>query len=242
MNLTAFAERHNNPVHIVQLRSLLAEFTGSFLLAFFALSVGAIFLAQDVFLNHALVCLSIGMITFLATFFLYGASGSHFNPAVSIGFFIANRISFGRFIAYACTHILGGILAAILVVFLFSDAADDSFLLLSEPAVLHNPQGLMLLSICQSVMMFIVLLLFLVLTYLNKNKLYVATAMAITVCIASFVSLSITDYPLNPALTIGDLLFFREHEIADAVIIWLSPFAGGCMAGIIYFITLIRPA
>lgn len=241
MSLTAFAERHKNPIHIVQLKSLLAEFTGTFLLTFFVLSAYAVFLFEDAFFNQILVCLSIGITTFLTTFFLYPVSGSHFNPAISVGFFIANRISFGRLLTYTCTHILGGFLATLLVVFLFSKNGDDYFLQLPNPTVLNYPEGLMLSSVCQSVMMFIVLLLFLGLTYLNKSKLYIATSMAIAVGIASFISLSITNYPLNPAITIGELLFFSNHEIADMIIIWLSPYAGSCMAGIIYFITFIKP-
>ncbi|RKS19161.1 glycerol uptake facilitator-like aquaporin [Flavobacterium endophyticum] len=241
MRLTAFADRHKNTIHTIQLRSLLAEFTGTFLLTFFALAASAVVGFQDAFLNQILACFSIGGITFLTTFFLYSVSGSHFNPAVSVGFFIANRIGFSKLVVYICTHIISGLLATLLVFFLFSDNRNDSILLFSTPVVPHHPESLMLSSVCQSVMMFIVLLLFLGLTYLQKGRLYMATFMAIAIGIANFVNLSITSYPLNPAMTAGELLLFRKHEMLDAVIVWLSPFAGACMAGIIYFITFIRP-
>ncbi|MEZ0007867.1 glycerol uptake facilitator-like aquaporin [Flavobacterium sp. 28YEA47A] len=241
MSLPAFASGHKKMFAKVQLGSILAEFTGTFLLTFFAIAGTIVLFFHDNFFNQTLVSLYIGTITFLATFFSYPISGSHYNPAISVGFFIANRIGFNRLIAYVCTQIISGILAAVLVFYLFSYKPGVFSEMLTKPTTLIYHEGLMLSTICQSVMMFIVLLLFLGLTYLKKSKLYVASIMAITVFMANFVNLSITNYPLNPAITAAELLLCGNHKAIEALSLWLSPFAGAGLAGIIYYITFIRP-
>lgn len=241
MNLPAFAVRHKKSPYALQLKTIFAEFIGTFLLTFFAIAGALVLLSQDVFFNQLFSCFYIGILTFLGIFCCYTISGSHFNPAISLGFFIANRISFQKFIAYLSTQIAGGVLATFFVFYLFSNNKDAVSSLLSKSPTLNNPQGLMLSSICQSVMMFMVLLLFLGLTYLKKDKLYIAAFMAMAVFMASFVNISITNYPLNPAITVGELLIFGDYGIIDGFILWISPFAGACMAGIIYYITFIKP-
>ncbi|WP_447636540.1 aquaporin [Flavobacterium microcysteis] len=241
MSLPAFASGHTKMFSKVQLGSILAEFIGTFLLAFFAITGTVALLFQDNFFNQILVCLYLGTITFLATFFSYQISGSHYNPAISVGFFIANRIGINRLIAYVCTHLIGGVLAVALVSYLFSQKTGTLSGMFTKPVTLIHKEGLMLSTICQSVLMFIVLLLFLGLTYLKKSKLYVASIMAVTVFMANFVNLSITNYPLNPAITAAELLLYGNHQAIEALSLWLSPFAGAGLAGIIYYITFIRP-
>ncbi|MBL7867501.1 MAG: aquaporin [Flavobacterium lindanitolerans] len=241
MSLPTFASGHKKMFAKVQLASILAEFAGTFLLTFFVVAGMLIPFFQDNFFNQLLLCLSIGTLTFLATFFFYPISGSHYNPAISVGFFIANRIGFNRLIAYTCMHVAGGILATFLGFYLFSQKAGTISGMFIKPTVLGYEEGLMLSTVCQSVLMFIVLLLFLGLTYLKKSKLYVASIMAITVFMANFVNMSITNYPLNPAITAAELLIYGNHGSIEALSLWLSPFAGAGLAGIIYYITFIRP-
>jgi aquaporin Z len=241
MSLPVFASGNTKMFAKVQLGSILAEFTGTFLLAFAAIAGTFFFLFQDNFFNQILVCLYLGILTFLATFFSYPISGSHYNPAISVGFFIANRIGVNRLIAYVCMHLIGGILAVALVSYLFSQKTGSLPGMFAKAPTLIHHEGLMLSIICQSVLMFIILLLFLGLTYLKKSKLYVAFIMAITVFMANFVNLSITNYPLNPAITAAELLMYGNHEAIEALSLWLSPFAGAGLAGIIYYITFIRP-
>uniref|UniRef100_A0A8J7A3J2 Aquaporin n=1 Tax=Desmonostoc muscorum LEGE 12446 TaxID=1828758 RepID=A0A8J7A3J2_DESMC len=241
MSLPASALGHTKIFSKVQLGSIFAEFTVTFLLTFFAMIGTVALLFQDIFFNQILVCLFIGGITFFATFFSYPISGSHYNPAISVGFFIANRIGFNRLMAYVSSHLIGGILAVLLVSYLFSQKNEALSGMFAKPTILIHQEGLMLSTICQSVLMFIVLLLFLGLTYLKKSKLYVASVMGVTVFMANFVNLSITNYPLNPAMTAAELLVFGNHEAIEALSLWLSPFAGAGLAGIIYYITFIRP-
>lgn len=237
MNLTVLMPENKNTL---QFKIIIAEFIGTFLLASIGIAGSIIQISSDAFFNQLTLCLCIGSMVFLFTFFFYKVSGAHFNPAISIGFYIANRISFNKLLLYISIHLLSGIIAAVFVLYVFSDKKIVSFDI--ESSSIFNNSGALLLSlVCQSVMMFIVMLLFLVLTYIRKSNFYIACFMSIAILIACFINISITDYPLNPAITAGEFLLLRNYNITEALALWLSPFAGAIMAGIIYFITFVKP-
>lgn len=218
---------------------VVAEFIGAFLLAFIGIVGSVIQFSSDTFFNQLELCFYIGSIVFLSTFLFYKISGAHFNPAISLGFYIANKISISKLLLYIFIHLLSGITAAILVFYLF---AGKKIIANMETSFAFNNPGAFLLSlVCQSVMMFIVMLLFLVLTYIKKSNFYIACFMSVAFLMAYFINISITGYSLNPATTIGEFLIFKNCNILEALALWLSPFAGAVMAGIIYFITFVKP-
>lgn len=237
MNLTALMLKNKNTL---QFKIIIAEFTGTFLLASIGIAGSTIQFSSDTFFNQLMLSLCLGSTVFLFTFLFYKVSGAHFNPAISIGFYIANKISFNKLLLYISIHVLSGIMAAIFVLYMFSGKEILSF----DPknSSIFNNSGTLLLSlVCQSVMMFIVMLLFLVLTYIRKSNLYIACFMGIAILMACFINISITDYPLNPAITVGEFLLLKNYNSIEVLALWFSPFAGAIMAGIIYFITFVKP-
>ena len=60
-------------------------------------------------------------------------SGAHFNPAVSFGYFMTARITFGEFIVYCISQFLGGVLACVMLRVIFA-AKFTNFL----PKVYHE--------------------------------------------------------------------------------------------------------
>ena len=100
-------------------KNLVAEFIGTFALIFIgagALAIGSANLL-GVALAHGLV-----IVVFI---YAYGhLSGTHINPAVTLGLLIAGEIEFVAAIGYWIVQFLGGILGAVLLNALLPDPGD----------------------------------------------------------------------------------------------------------------------
>jgi len=102
------------------LKRYLAEFVAAFFLVF----VGMMAIMSDTFHSQTQVTASFGLLGIALAHGLALAvaiaavariSGGHANPAVSIAFFVARRISFSDLLGYVAFQLLGGIAAAFLV-------------------------------------------------------------------------------------------------------------------------------
>ena len=88
--------------------SLLAEFIGTFALIFIGAGAGALGIGGlvGVALAHGLVVLGFA--------YAYGhISGTHINPAVTLGVWAAGKIDAGRAVSYIVFQIVGGIVGAL---------------------------------------------------------------------------------------------------------------------------------
>lgn len=99
-------------------KALVAEFLGTFALIFIGAGAGALNLGGlvGVALAHGLVV--VGFV------YAYGhLSGSHLNPAVTLGFWVAGQIDAAKAVAYAAIQCLGGILGALTLSFVLGENA-----------------------------------------------------------------------------------------------------------------------
>lgn len=100
-------------------KAMLAEFMGTFTLVF--IGAGAVALNYGGLVGIAFA----HGLAVMAIIYSYGAiSGAHFNPSVTIGFFIIRKISFQRGAAYIVMQLLGAALAA-LVLRVFLSGAES---------------------------------------------------------------------------------------------------------------------
>jgi aquaporin NIP len=101
------------------MRKYLAEFIGTFALVF--CGTGAIVIDQQTGgqVGHAGVAATFGLIV-LAMIYTFGeTSGAHFNPAVSIGFWIAKRFKGKEVLPYILSQLVGALLASGILRLLF---------------------------------------------------------------------------------------------------------------------------
>ena len=108
-------------------KNLVAEFIGTFALIFIgagALAIGSANLV-GVALAHGLV-----IVTFA---YAYGhISGTHINPAVTLGLLIAGEIEFAAAIGYWVVQFLGGILGAVVLNAVLPNPGDLGVTILAE--------------------------------------------------------------------------------------------------------------
>ena len=202
-------------------KSLVAEFVGTFALIF--IGAGALAIGQA---NLVGVALAHGLV--IVTFaYAYGhISGTHINPAVTLGLLIAGEIEFVAAIGYWIAQFLGGILGAVVLNAVLPNPGDLGVTILSEGV-----------GVGQGLVVEIVLTFFLVNTIFNtavsgKAGNFAGLAIGLTLVLAILMGGPLTRASLNPARTLGPAIVSGNY--ADIWLYFLGPFVGAILAAILY--------
>ena len=202
-------------------KNLVAEFVGTFALIFIgagALAIGAGGLV-GVALAHGLV-----IVTFA---YAYGhISGTHINPAVTLGLLIAGEIEFVAAIGYWIVQLLGGILGAVVLNAVLPEAGDLGVTILGEGV-----------TPIQGLVVEIVLTFFLVNTIFNtavsgKAGNFAGLAIGLTLVLSILMGGPLTRASLNPARTLGPAVVSGNY--ADIWLYFVGPFIGAILAALLY--------
>ena len=202
-------------------KNLVAEFIGTFALIFIgagALAIGSANLV-GVALAHGLVIVAFA--------YAYGhISGTHINPAVTLGLLIAGEIEFVAAIGYWVVQFLGGILGAVLLNALLPNPGDLGVTILTEGV-----------TPVQGLVVEIVLTFFLVNTIFNtavsgKAGNFAGLAIGLTLVLAILMGGPLTRASLNPARTLGPAIVSGNY--ADIWLYFVGPGIGAILAALLY--------
>jgi glycerol uptake facilitator protein len=213
---------------------LSAEFLGTFALVFF--SAGAI--CADQFMHNPAGggLLGIALAQGLAVAVLYTAlarmSGGHFNPAVSIGFWVTKRFSTLEVAAYWLAQLVGATAAAFL---LKAILLDDAW----RPVALGTPDLARDFSRLPAMSMEAIVTFFLMLVFLGVSapadgepRPAAGFAVGLTYSIGILVASPFTGAALSPAREFGPAL--AASHWANWGVYWVGPLAGAFAGGLIY--------
>lgn len=198
------------------MHKLLMEFIGTF---FIVLSIG---LSGD--------AMAVGLTLVALTYMGASISGAHYNPAVSLGFFISSKLTVSDLLKYILAQLLGAFTASGLIYFI------TEFVYYIEPtslSKLYKPATI------EALFTFIFVLVFLVVMLTKAHKRAPLHGLIIGLSFAGlyYVVGGIAGSYFNPALVIGTSIFDLINGGDSYLYIplyALSSLIGGAMAGIAY--------
>lgn len=202
-------------------RNLVVEFIGTFALIF----IGAGALAIDkgglvgVALAHGLVIVAFA--------YAYGhISGTHINPAVTLGLLVAGEIRFAAAIGYWIVQFAGGIAGALVLKAVLPVDGDLGVTILADNV-----------SVTQGLFVEIILTFFLVNTIFNtavsgKARNLAGLAIGLTLVFCILMGGPLTRASLNPARTLGPAI--ASGNYADLWLYFVGPFIGAVLAALLY--------
>jgi MIP family channel proteins len=211
--------------------SLLAEFIGTFALIFIGAGAGALGIGGlvGVALAHGLVILCFA--------YAYGhISGTHINPAVTLGVWAAGKIDSARAGSYIVFQIAGGIVGALMLRWVLGGAETGL-------GATHLAQALSVngatINITPAVGMVLeaIMTFFLVNSVMNAGISGKATipgglAIGLTVTFCILMGGPLTGASVNPARSIGPAV--ATGNFTDLWVYLVGPALGGVLAGVLY--------
>ena len=227
----------------MDIRKLVAEFVGTACLVFFAvgvatLSFGFAFTGDSKSAGVVATALAFGLVLVALAYSLGPISGAHVNPAVTIGFLLAGRLSLTDAVGYWIAQVVGGIVGAALLRALFAavpgySTADqgmgtDGW---GENSWVHLSVGGALLA--EIVLTF--LFVFVVLTVTRKlaTPSMAGLALGLALTTVHLIGIPLTGTSVNPARSIGPALFVGGSALSQLWLFIVAPLIGGAIAALL---------
>jgi MIP family channel proteins len=217
-------------------QKLSAEFIGTFALIFF----GAGSICADQFLHGAGdpgllgIALAHGLAIALMVSALGNVSGGHFNPAVTIGFWVTKRFSTLETLLYWAAQLAGATAGAF---FLKAVVPTETWTAVSggTPELVRDLPVWTGMALEAITTFFLVLVVFATaVDAKSKMGSLAGFAIGLTITIGILVAGPFTGAALNPARHFGPALAAHHWVGGRWEIYWVGPLAGGFLAGLLY--------
>jgi MIP family channel proteins len=216
-------------------QKLAAEFLGTFAVIFFA--VGAV--CADFHLRNSpsggigllAVALAYGLSFAVMVAALGHISGGHFNPAITIGFWVTRRLTTLETLSYWGVQLAGAVVAAFLLKLLIPDESwrnATNFV----PELLRDYPGWCGMALEGVATFFLVLVVFATSVDERGSRSLAAFSMGLTIAVGVLVAGPFTGGALNPARAFAPALVL--HHWLNQLIYWVGPLGGGFLAGLVY--------
>lgn len=204
-------------------QALIAEFIGTFALVF--VGCVAVIIANQTGGFAVAMCFGLALIIGIYSWGVY--SGGHFNPAISFGAAIAGKMNWINMLLYWIVQLLGGILAAAIIVYFFGVASG----------VGASVGSFTKTHVLKAVLLEALLTMFLVVTFLfvtskPMHALVAGFVIAAALVAGIFVATPYTGGSLNPARSLGPALF--GNQMGSYWIYAVGPLFGALIAALVY--------
>ena len=215
-------------------QKLTAEFLGTFALIFFG--AGAVCVDFHLRSSGGLGLLASALAHGLAIAIMVSAlghiSGGHFNPAITIGFWVTKRLATLETLFYWVAQLAGATAAAFLLRVIIPEETWHS-VALGTPELMRDFPSWAGLALEATTTFFLVLVVFA--TAVDERGTFRSIGgfgIGLTITLGILVAGPFTGGALNPARAFGPAL--AAHHWLNQLIYWVGPLGGGFVAGLLY--------
>ena len=225
----------------MSVRKLVAEAVGTALLVIFA--VGAATLSFGFKLTGAstsagviTTALAFGLVLLGLAYALGPVSGCHVNPAVTVGFLLAKRISLRDAVGYWVAQFAGGIAGAVVLWGIFESSTQytESVGLGTDGYDTHSMihVGVTGAFFAEVILTFLFVFVVLQVTRHVESAAVAGLAIGLTLAVVHIFGIPLTGTSVNPARSLGPALVVRGDALNQVWLFIVAPFVGGAIAAI----------
>ncbi|NHB77456.1 aquaporin [Rhodobacter calidifons] len=166
-------------------------------------------------------------------------SGAHLNPAVSLGAFLAGRMTGGSLAGYVAAQLSGAVVGAGVLYLIASGQAGYDIAVNGLGQNGYGPgylgeYSLASALIFETVMTFLFVTVILGATQQGAPGAMAGLAIGLTLVAIHLVGITVTGVSVNPARSFGPALFVGGKALADLWVFIAAPLAGGALAGLLH--------
>lgn len=218
------------------MKKFLAEFIGTFSLVF--LACGAAIFAGE-YIGFAGIALAFGFALIAMAYGIGPISGCHINPAVSIGAFVANRLSASDLVIYIIAQVAGAIVATG-VLYLIAHGNETPYTGGFAANAMQNGYTMMSGFLFEAIATFLFVLVILGATQSSAPAAVAGIAIGITLVAIHLIGIPITNTSVNPARSIGPALFQGGVAMSQLWLFIVAPIVGAVAAGLMFRLGLLE--
>ncbi|HJQ27423.1 MAG TPA: aquaporin Z [Blastocatellia bacterium] len=219
------------------MKKYIAEMIGTFVLVFGGCGSAVLAGEKIGFLG---VSLAFGLTLLTMAYAIGPISGCHINPAVTIGLLVSKKMDSRDVAGYIVAQIIGGILAAALLLAIAKGVAGGY-----DPALTgfaangygdHSPSHYNLIS---AFLAEVILTFFLMFTVLGATDIkspvgFAGIPIGLVLALIHLVGIPVTNTSVNPARSIGPAIFVGGWALTQLWLFIIAPIAGAIIAAIVY--------
>jgi aquaporin Z len=222
------------------MKKYFAELVGTFILVLFGVGTAVITGGVPGLVGIVGIAFAFGLGLIAAAYGIGPISGCHINPAVSLGVYVAGRMSIKDMIGYWVGQFAGGALAA-WVLYLIVSGVDGGYNLglsgLGQDGWGAGYQGGYNLT-SAILFEFVATLIFVIVILGSTQKSapngFAGLAIGITLVAIHIFGIHITGVSVNPARSLGPALLVGGKALAQVWLFLLVPSVGGAVAGLLF--------
>ncbi len=224
-------------------RPLLAEALGTALLVFFGagaatLAFGFKLAGSSASAGVVATALTFGLVLLVLVYGIGPISGCHVNPAVTIGFLVAGRITIAQAVGYWVAQVVGGIAGAAALFGIVRSASSyrpsmglgaDGYG--SRSRIGANAAGAFATEV---ILTFVFVLVILAVTRRAGNAAVAGLVIGFSLMLVHLIGIPIDGTSVNPARSIGPALFVGGPALGQLWVFIVAPLIGGCGAAVVH--------
>ncbi len=218
------------------MKKYFAELVGTFILVVFG--VGTAVVAGDK-VGIPGIALAFGLALVCAAYGIGPISGCHINPAVSLGVFVAGRISIVDLVGYWVGQFIGGIMAAWVVLLIAGGGAGYS---LATSGLGQNgwgpgyqgEYGMKVSLLYEIVATMIFLIVILGSTQKAAPAGFAGLVIGLSLTAIHLFGIHIDGTSVNPARSLGPAIFVGGKALSQVWLFFVGPLIGASIAGLLF--------
>lgn len=220
------------------IKKFAAELIGTAVLVLFG--CGAAVLAGFDVVGQLGIALAFGFAIIAMAYGIGPISGCHVNPAVSLGAFIAGRMSAKDMVIYGIAQFIGAVVGA----FILASIAKTGFTQLGQngfDAGSPGGYGLQAALIFEIVATAVFLIAILGVTGAKGHGAFAGVSIGITLALIHIVGIQVTGVSVNPARSFGPALLVGGQAMSQLWVFIVAPLIGGALGGLLFRLKLLEP-
>lgn len=185
------------------------------------------------------VALAFGLTVLTGAYAFGHLSGGHFNPAVTLGLFVAKRVEAAAVLPYTLTQIVGASVAGGVLYFIASgkdgfDAVATGFA--SNGYGEFSPAGYSLAAVLVAEIVLTAVFVWVILgvTSPKAPKGFAPLAIGLTLTLIHLISIPVSNTSVNPARSLGVAWFAGSNALSQVWAFIVAPIVGAVIAGLSY--------
>lgn len=218
------------------MKKLAAEFIGTAVLVLFG--CGAAVLAGD-HVGQLGIAFAFGLAVVAMAYGIGQVSGCHINPAISLGAYVAGRMSLTDFALYYVAQVAGAIAGAAILCTIASGHAGYNIAIngLGQNGFGEGYLGGYAASaafLFEFVATFIFVVVVLGVTQTQSPAGFAGLAIGLTLTVIHIVGIQVTGVSVNPARSIGPAVLVGGQAVAQLWLFIIAPLLGATLAGLMF--------